>query len=141
MRIHKPGINYPMHAVAFDDFDDDAARDYVVKQVEARRPSYRSKAEARDELADEIGVSRGTLYNIWRERSKGLRGLIRDKIHAHKLQWLEAEFVRIERELAVARHRGADASSREMQAVEASRREIRCALDGAIHAELERRGR
>ncbi len=131
MVIHKHGINYPMHAVAFDEFDDDAARDYVVRQVNARRPAHPNKDAAREELAGEIGVAPGTLYNIIRQRRKSLSRLIIRKIHDHLLQCLEAEFVRIERDLAVARRRGMDDSSRNMRAVASARDEIGSAIRAA----------
>lgn len=126
MSIHKTGINDPMSVATFDD---DAAREWVVDQVKARRPAHKDKPSTRIALADEIGLAPGTIENIERERHKGLRGWMRDRIQAHKIKWLEAEFARIEQELALARRYGTRASPGEMRSAQASLEEIGAILE------------
>jgi hypothetical protein len=111
MSIHKTGINDPMSVATFDD---DAAREWVVDQVKARRPAHKDKPSTRIALADEIGLAPGTIENIERERHKGLRGWMRDKIQAHKIQWLEAEIARLHDELEKTRRGGSRASPKQI---------------------------
>jgi len=89
-----------MSAVAFDD---ETAREWVVGEV--KREKLRSgakKPEARRAVAGSIGIAPGTVENIERNRLKGLRGRVRDKIQTHKIRWFEQQLRWAIHELAIA---------------------------------------
>lgn len=111
-------------------FDDDAAFEWVVEQVECqRRTSCETRPQARAAAAQAIGIAPGTVENIDRGRLKGLRSWVRDRIQDHKIKSLEAEFVRIERELAITRRCGSRASAEQIRKACAARDAIQAFLD------------
>jgi DNA gyrase/topoisomerase IV subunit A len=133
MSIQENGINYPMTTAVFDDA---AAREWVVDEIERARRSCESRPDARRAVAHSIGIAPGTVENIDRDRLKGLRAWVRDKIHAHKIRCLEAEAARMVHELARARSGFSRASEDEIRAVETALEEGRAILKRARTREV-----
>ncbi len=90
MRSQDSGINQSMSLITFDD---EAAFDWVVDQVECqRRTKCDTRPAARAAAARDIGIAPGTVANIDRNRRKSLQSWVRDKIRTHKINWLRAEW-------------------------------------------------
>ena len=100
---------------------DTFARDWTSRLQ--RREIARSevtKPVARRMVAREIGVSPGTLENIERGRTKGVRGWIVERIKAAVIRELEAEIRGAQHELEVVRQCGVDPRSTAFSAVAAA---------------------
>lgn len=92
-------------------FDDVAAREWVLSAI--RRESARSglrKSLVRTAIAGRIGISSGTIENIERDRLKGLKSWVRDRIQDYAIRCIEKEIRLLSNELAIvsARRCGAD---------------------------------
>lgn len=99
MSIHRHGINDPMTSLAYDDQIRKWARD--LEDAEASRLGM-PLSEARPIIASKFGIPAGTLENMRRNRIKGLRGWIRDRVQALVIREIEAEIQRLTHELEVA---------------------------------------
>lgn len=97
--------------------EDDAARRYGMP-VKAVRPI----------VAREIGLAPGTLENVRKGRTKGLRGWIERKIDAALVRMLERQVSGLSHELAMAKARGVAADHRTMAPVAAARDELNAML-------------
>lgn len=84
------------------------------------RRTGKQRPFARQALADRIGVASGTLENIQRGRSKGLRRWIEDKIAAAVAHEVELEISRLERTLEEARRRLGRSAATEIGEAEAA---------------------
>lgn len=100
---------------------DTFARDWTSRLQ--RREIARSevtKPVARRMVARSIGVSPGTLENIERGRTKGVRGWIVERIKAAVIRELEAEIRGAQHDLEIVRRCGVDPRSTAFSAVEAA---------------------
>ena len=79
-------------------------------------------------VAREVGVAPGTLENLRKGRSKGLRGWIERKIDAALGRALEREAARINHELAMAKARGLAADRRALASMVAARADLNALL-------------
>lgn len=92
MSIHGQGINDPMTSITFDV----VARKWVdeLEEVEAKRTGL-DRDRVRKLLAQNIGISPGTLENIKRRRLKDFRrGGIGELIRNYMIQHLQLEIQR-----------------------------------------------
>lgn len=99
MSIHRTGTKYPMSSIAYHDI---RVRQWA-RDLEDRE-SLRSGQPlpvARKAVAQRAGVPAGTLENIRRNRVKGLRGWVRDRIQQLVVRELEAEIQRLNHELEI----------------------------------------
>ena len=90
--------------------EDDAARRYGLP-VKLARPI----------VAREIGVAPGTLENVRKGRTKGLRGWIERKIDAALTRALERQIAGLNHELEMAKARGVAADCRAIAPIVAAR--------------------
>jgi DNA-binding transcriptional MerR regulator len=77
-----------------------------------------SVAVARKTVARETKVAPGTLENIKRQRTKGVRGWIGDAIRGALVHALQKEIERLTHELQILNQRGVDRREPEMAEVE-----------------------
>lgn len=89
-----------------------------------------SRAFARKSVARELRVAPGTLENITRQRTKGVRGWIADTIRGALVRELEREIERLTHEHQVLVQRGADHREPEMAEVESLLARARQSLKG-----------
>ena len=85
---------------------------------------------ARQAVARRLGIAPGTLENLARGRSKGVRDWVRDRIHAALIRETETEIRRLEHELETLRLVGGDARMAEMGEVAAHLATARALLNG-----------
>lgn len=78
-----------------------------------------SREEARARLARRIGIMPGTLYNLARDRLKGINADVRDRLMAHVIEDLQSQIARHTHDIQIARQLGAHPASPRM--VEAQR--------------------
>lgn len=91
--------------------DEKSIRDWVDEAEWRMASRHRIKRPfARAILARNWGVSFWTLTNFRRGRLKDLRGATRDRIQAGIIREIEHEIQRLEHEIVLARHCGADLS-------------------------------
>jgi len=76
--------------------------------------------DARRVVARQIGVAPGTLENITRGRTKGVRGWIVERIKSAVIRELEAEIRGAQHDLEIVRRCGVDPRSSAFSAVEAA---------------------
>lgn len=97
------------------DFDSRAGR--LLRLLESIESADRgvSRPQAMQSIARRIGVAPGTLENIKRERTKGVRAWVLGKLH----EALVAEIGRIQGELAAAASCGVAVAAREVGAAAA----------------------
>lgn len=105
------------------------AREWVgrLETSEARR-SGSGLGQARQVVARKLGLPGGTLENIRRGRTKGIRSWIEERIRTAVIRELEKEIVGLEHELQMARQCGAHAGSPEILSAEAAIASARRAL-------------
>ncbi|MFO1147768.1 MAG: hypothetical protein U1E62_05260 [Alsobacter sp.] len=105
------------------------AREWVgrLEGIEARK-SGRGMPAAREALARRLGVPAGTLENIRRGRSKGIRAWLDERIRAAVIRELTTEILRLEHEVQVARQCGAHPGSTEILEAEAALEKARASL-------------
>jgi len=96
---------------------------------EQRKTGLRLQA-ARKNVARRIGVSPGTLENLKRGRSKGLRDWVIQRIHKGIMDELEQEARRLKHELEILRQCGLDAREDEVSKVESLIAQARVLLAG-----------
>lgn len=100
MPNHRSWMNYPMLSVPFDD---DQARDYLVREENVRCATVaQRREEIRAKLASEIGIAPGTIENIRRNRFVSLRTVVRDRIQAWMIRGLQEKIRNLENELQMA---------------------------------------
>lgn len=88
-----------------------------LEEIRARRLGT-SKAIARTSVAREVRVAPGTLENIRKQRTKGVRGWIAETIRGALLRELEAEMARLQHEYEVLVRTGADPRGDEVAEVQ-----------------------
>lgn len=93
-----------------------------------QRRSGTSRAQARKALAQRIGVSAGTLENLKRQRLKGVKAWVRDRIRAAILRELELEIQGLEHERQMVLASLGGSAPLEVAAIDQSLTEIREAL-------------
>jgi hypothetical protein len=103
-----------------------AARDWA-KALEDREQKRSGVAlpEARRAVARRIGVAPGSLENIRRHRTKGVRAWVYESIRAEFMRESEKEIKRLEHELAMARAAGLDTHQDQTGEVAAHLAELR----------------
>lgn len=98
---------------------DQAVRSDLERLETIRAVSLRaSRAVARRSIAREVRVAPGTLENITRQRTKGVRGWIADTIRGALVRELQREIERLNHELRTLVKRGADHRELEMAEVQ-----------------------
>lgn len=106
--------------------EDDAARRFGLP-VKVVRPL----------VAREVGVAPGTLENVRKGRTKGLRGWIERKIDDALVRALKREAARIDHELVVAQARRDAADRRPLAALVAARADVTALLGETAMTEDE----
>jgi hypothetical protein len=97
---------------------DQAVRSDLSRLEEIRAARLQaSRAHARASVARETRLAPGTLENIKRQRTKGVRGWIADTIRGALVRELEREIARLNHELQILLQRGADHREPEMAEV------------------------
>jgi transcriptional regulator with XRE-family HTH domain len=95
-----------------------------------RRRSGVSTVLARRRVARKLGVAPGTIENIQRGRSKGLRGWVIERIRAAVIEALNQEIAGAQHELELARQSRGGPCTPEIAAVEAAVEQARRLLKG-----------
>ena len=100
---------------------EEAARKWVVEceDREARR-SCQALPAARAALSRKIGIPAGTMENIRRGRSKGVRAWVLEKLKAFVVRELETEIARLAHELEMVRATGGNGSGAAVLAARAA---------------------
>jgi transposase-like protein len=112
---------------------DVAAREWVVRLEDAERKRSGSALPiARAAVARHLGVAPGTLENIRRGRTKGVRGWIADRLCAAVTEHIQFEIARLEHDLEVARHCGMGTRESEMRSMDSRRETLRAVLDSKV---------
>lgn len=97
-------------AEILQDFDSRASRLLRLLEVIESEERRVTRPVAMKAIAGRIGVAPGTLEGIKRERTKGVRAWVLEKLHAA----LSAEIGRLQRELDLAADMGVPVSAREV---------------------------
>ena len=100
-----------------------------LEDIRATRSSS-SIAHARASIARETRIAPGTLENIKRSRTKGVRGWIADTIRGALVCELQREIERLNHELQILLQRGADHREPEMAEVQNLIVRVRQTLEG-----------
>jgi hypothetical protein len=110
------GENIQMNAMA----DIEAAHRFAatLEDAEAKRLGVR-RSQARISLARRLRTSPGTLENIRRLRTKIVPAWLMTRIRLELISVLQAEIIRLENEIHIARQIGADHRDDDLQAAEA----------------------
>jgi hypothetical protein len=109
---------------------DQAVRSDLVRLEEIRALRLRaSKAHARSSIARETRLAPGTLENIRKQRTKGIRGWIADTIRGALLRELEREMARLQHEYQILMASGSSHRDSEMEQVVADLARARKALE------------
>jgi hypothetical protein len=105
------------------------AREWVARlETNEARRTGRGLMSAREVVARRLGLPGGTLENIRRGRTKGIRSWIEERIRTAVIRELEREIVGLENELHLARQCGAHPGSDEILSAEAALASARKAL-------------
>lgn len=110
------GENIQMNAMA----DIEAVHRFArtLEDAEAKRLGVRT-GQARISLARHLRTSPGTLENIRRLRTKVVPAWLMARIRSELISVLQAEIIRLENEIHIARRIGADHRDHDLQAAEA----------------------
>lgn len=108
---------------------DATARDWVIRLEEAeQKRSGTPLPIARRAVARSLGAAPGTLENIRRGRTKGVRGWIVERLCRAVVNEIQFEIARLEHDLQVARQCGLGALESEVCEMEARRAELRAII-------------
>lgn len=102
----------------------------MLESIERSRTG-RNKEEVRENVAAKLGVSPGTLENLERRRTKGVKGWIIDRIQGAVIRELEREISRLQHELEIARQCGTRPDADEVIAALAAISEARALIKQA----------
>ena len=110
-------------------FDQAVRSDLSRLEVIRAKSSSASIAHARASIARETRIAPGTLENIKRQRTKGVRGWIADTIRGALVRELQREITRLNHELEMLLQRGASHRDCEMEQVGADIARVRQSLE------------
>lgn len=85
---------------------------------------------ARKRVAAREGIAPSTVDNILRRRVKAVAGWVRDRLRAALIRELQAELMRLEHELSIARLAAESTSDRDVAAAEAALAQAKRLLTG-----------
>jgi len=120
---------YPVSEDKMSAFDQAVLSD--LSRLEAIRANHSSAsiANARASIARETKIAPGTLENIRRKRTKGVRGWIAETIRAALLRELQREITRLNHEFKMLVASGAGHRDCEMEQVAADLARVKLSLD------------
>jgi transcriptional regulator with XRE-family HTH domain len=104
-----------MKSMSVTEVDERTAHWTDMLEMIERRRSGMTKVAAREAIARRIGVAPGTLENLERGRSKGIRAWIAERVRVAVIRELEREISRLQHDLEIARQSGARLDSPQVQ--------------------------
>jgi hypothetical protein len=108
---------------------DTTARDWVIRLEDAeKRRSGVPLQIARRAVARKIGAAPGTLENIRRGRTKGVRGWIFERLSSAVVAEIQFEIASLEHDLQMARQSGVGAHEGEIRAMDSRRADLRAVI-------------